>query len=586
MAGLMKATIIALGLSLGGLSFSAARVVSGAEPPSVDEPKVSTAEQRAKAAEIQTLAAELAKPTEAWDHRKPNKYNIARLMVAQGKEAVPELTRLLANDVAAPYAAFALGELAKDATSSLDALTKSLDHPFWSVRKEAVIALGKMGPEAKSAIPKLIERLDETLPVVGDEVPRALGKIGPDAIPPLLESLKTRDGGRRLPVLDAFGFMGEKGAEAIPAMVELVRAEQRGPFSRRDTYSIERVEWALKRMGPKGEAALAALAAERERGHGQLAAVALPEGATLRLTNPRSEHGSAVLALAFSPDGATIATGGADRAVHLWNAKTGERIGSFEVDHAQYAVTSLAFSPNGKQLAVAHNHEIRIWDIEKRAVSKAIIGHQCPVSPIAFSPDGTRVIGCDALAQGPGFEVEGGTARLWNLEGAAVAKFVSPSGRFSGAAFTHKGDRLVLSDTYNGVVVVRPSDGKTLAAFPSKERMSGAALLPEGDKLFTAGEKGAVRVLDVATGKDLFRIPAHTGEITTLSVSADGKSLVTAGTDRVVKVIDLATLKERASFRGHTDEVTSVSIAPDGKSVASSSRDSTALVWSLDSVSR
>ena len=70
--------------------------------------------------------------------------------------------------------------------------------------------------------------------------------------------------------------------------------------------------------------------------------------------------GAPVFALAFSPDGGTLACGCGDNAVRLWNPQTGERRQSLtEFSHAIYA---LAFSPDGKTLATADkNGAVQFW---------------------------------------------------------------------------------------------------------------------------------------------------------------------------------------------------------------------------------
>src|SRR5262249_47334477 len=67
-----------------------------------------------------------------------------------------------------------------------------------------------------------------------------------------------------------------------------------------------------------------------------------------------------VLALAFSPDGRTLASGGQDGTVRLWHVKTRQELLRFDSIPAQ--VNQLAFSPDGTTLAAAlHNGEIWLW---------------------------------------------------------------------------------------------------------------------------------------------------------------------------------------------------------------------------------
>ena len=75
---------------------------------------------------------------------------------------------------------------------------------------------------------------------------------------------------------------------------------------------------------------------------------ALPSAASLRrFGTVRFRHGDKILCLAYSPDGKTIASGGRNDPVRLWNAETGELIRTL----AEHWVWAVAFSPDGEFLA-------------------------------------------------------------------------------------------------------------------------------------------------------------------------------------------------------------------------------------------
>jgi WD40 repeat protein len=127
--------------------------------------------------------------------------------------------------------------------------------------------------------------------------------------------------------------------------------------------------------------------------------------------NVTAHSGSAITALALSPDTKYAATGSTEGYVKLWDATTGKAVISLDLVH-RGGVKALAFHPNGKWLATAGaDKTVKFWEWDtKPKLVKTFADHEGAVNAICFSPDGKL------LATGSGLAKKSGTIRMWDVE--------------------------------------------------------------------------------------------------------------------------------------------------------------------------
>jgi WD40 repeat protein len=259
--------------------------------------------------------------------------------------------------------------------------------------------------------------------------------------------------------------------------------------------------------------------------------------------------------MAFSSDGKTLAIGGKDKSVRLWDVVNHRQLGPPLTGHTT-AVTSVAFSPDNKTLASVGLDEnnpdaasVRLWDVASRVPRGISLSDPLQLDNVAFSPDGKTLAigGFGILEGGPSFsglvwlwdvatEAEIGSALTGHTQAVNSVAF-SPDGRTLASGSSDKSVRLW--DVASHRQVGTPLIGHT-------SPVHSVAFSPDGKTLAT-GDDNTLRLWDVANHRQVgYLLAAHTGDLVVFS--PDGKTLASGGGDRSVRLWNVPQLADPASF--------------------------------------
>jgi WD40 repeat protein len=308
----------------------------------------------------------------------------------------------------------------------------------------------------------------------------------------------------------------------------------------------------------------------------------LPEGAVLRLGTTRLRHGSWVFCAAFSPDSRTLASGGDDRALRLWDVATGREIWRYCAQDG--GIHAVAFSANGKMIASGSaDRTIHILDA---ATGKAIARLQgnSRVTSLAFSPDSNVL----AAATGYGGEL---TITLWHVaSGNELRRLKEKNPKGSDYQIAFAPDGKTLASTRAGTFEISSTllwdvaTGKVLHDLTNKQSTSSIAFSPDCKTLALGSADSIVHLWDVATGREVRQFRGHATEryrdgVNGVAFAPDGKTLVSGGGDHTIRLWDVETGKQIRQFEKDTDRIKFVAFAPDGRTVASIGAGNRVRLW-------
>ena len=216
--------------------------------------------------------------------------------------------------------------------------------------------------------------------------------------------------------------------------------------------------------------------------------------------------------IVFSPDGKTIASGGAG-IIRLWHTETNTQVDinlsdpqdGFLVSHL-FEVTSLAFSPDGKKLVSGTKAgDVRMWDVE------------------------TGIALTNLIEKHPSHKIER------DADGKVIRVFYGRS--TATLVFSPNNDHIAVGNLEK----IRMLGSKKRFRFEETKHGTGAEALvfsPDGTVLVSGTHGGKIILWDLLSGNKITTLDGHTQPVATLIFSPDGKTLVSTGKDGTILVWD------------------------------------------------
>lgn len=301
-----------------------------------------------------------------------------------------------------------------------------------------------------------------------------------------------------------------------------------------------------------------------------------PKLEAVSLLHTLTGHSGRAASIAVSFDGKTLASGGDDNTIKLWDLGTGELLHTLAGESGR--VLTIALSPDGQTLASSHKTSdrscIKIWHPGTGELLRTLTGHNKWIYSLAISPDGKTLVS-------GGYKI-----KIWDLTtGESLQTLAGHKQWVYSLAISPDGQTLASSGGDKTIKIwdlgtqARSQESPLRTLRGHADWVRTVAISPDGQLLASGSDDNTIKLWHLESGKLIRTLTGHSDWVLSLAIEPDGQTLISGSRDNTIKLWELETGKLLRTLTGHKKWVYSLAVSPDGCTLASGSEDKTIKIW-------
>lgn len=233
-------------------------------------------------------------------------------------------------------------------------------------------------------------------------------------------------------------------------------------------------------------------------------------------------------ALAISPDGKYLISGGIFGHITIWEVSTGSKITTLKSIWKNEPINSIAFSGDGDRMVTGtEDGSLQIWNFNNRRIVKSLKGHSSRVNSVAMGPNGRLIVSGSS----------DGSLILWDAFTDSLKTLQKVSSGISSVALSSDGKFVLSADADHGIKLWNTKTGKKIRNFQGHNgKVKSISFSPDNRHFVSGGEKSTILIWDLMAGSILKSFPAKNAAINSIRYSFNGNYILAGYADGTLAI--------------------------------------------------